>query len=331
MDIIFTMRQVNLRSVDLNLLTVLDALLEERNVTHAAERLGMSQPAVSRALARLRALFQDALLVDGAGGYLLSSRAADLVPALRRTMSGIGGMLESPAFDPANATGRLRLVTPDLYAAVMAPPLLAILSREAPGLDVEFIAPDPTVVDRLESDDIDAILGVIDDAPAGVRRRRLFDDGYVTILRAGHPTAEESLTLDRFLALDHIAISVTGSGPTPIDTILAAMGLTRRVKVLVPNFLAAVEIAARSDLVMTLPESLARTAAGMHRFVLRTPPVDRGRIALSLLWHARHQESPAHIWLRSALVEAAASIDVSHRHRGGTDGSADEDRSETEF
>jgi DNA-binding transcriptional LysR family regulator len=310
MDIMLTMHQVNLRRVDLNLLTVLDALLEERNVTRAAERLGMSQPAASRALARLRALFRDPLLVDGTGGYFLSARAAELAPALRRTLSGIGGMLESPAFDPANATGRLRLVTPDLYAAVMAPPLLAILSREAPGLDVEFIAPDPTVVDRLESDDIHAILGVIDDAPVGVHRRKLFDDGYVTILRADHPATKRALTLDRFLALDHIAINVTGSGPAPLDTLLAAMGRTRRVKVLVPNFLAAVEIAARSDLVMTLPESLARTAAGMHRFVLRTPPVDRGRFALSLLWHVRHQESPAHVWLRAALVEAAAQIEA---------------------
>jgi DNA-binding transcriptional LysR family regulator len=303
------MRQVNLRAVDLNLLTVLDALLDERNVTRAATRLGMSQPAVSRALARLRSLFDDALLVDGPGGYLLSERAEQIVPVLRRTLAGIGDMLDAPAFDPATAAGRLRLPTPDLYAAVIGPPLLAHIGREAPGLDLDIVAPEPAIMGSLEEGTLEAVIGVIDIAPAGIRRRGLFDDGYVTLLRAGHPTAEGALTLERFLELDHIAISVTGIGSTPIDDVLAAAGYKRRVKVKVPNFLAAVEIAARSDLVMTLPESLARMAAGMDRFVMRTPPADPGRFTLSMLWHARNQGSTRHTWLRNAIVHAAAQVD----------------------
>lgn len=308
-----TMHPVNFRGVDLNLLTVLEALLGERNVTRAAQRLGMSQPAVSRALARLRAMFDDELLVDGAGGYRLSARAEELAPVLRRTLAGIGDMLEARTFDPAKATGRLRLVTPDLYAAVVAPPLLAFIDREGPGLDIEFVAPDPTVFDRLDSDGIDAILGVADSAPPGIKRRKLFDDTYVTLLRSGHPATEGPLTLERFLELQHIAISITGAGLAPIDSLLAAMGHARRVRVRVPNFLAAVEIAARSDLVMTLPESLARTAAGMHRFVMRTPPADPGRFALSMFWHARHHGSSAHIWLRNAIVRSVADIDKGGR------------------
>ena len=304
------MRQVNIRRVDLNLLTVLDALLDERNVTRAARRLGMSQPAVSRAFARLRAMFDDDLLVEGAGGYRLSARAEEIVPTLRGTLAAIGEMLEARIFDPVTATGRLRLVTPDLYAAVMTPPLLDIIGREAPGIDLDILAPDPTVVDRLDSDGIDAILGVIDEAPAGVKRRKLFDDGYVTLLRKGHPADKGALTLDGFLALEHIAISVSGTGTTPLDYRLAAMGHARRIKVLVPNFLAAVEIAARSDLVMTLPESLARNAAGMDRFVVKAPPVDPGRFTLSLVWHARHQSAPAHIWLRDVIVRAAARVAI---------------------
>ena len=311
MDIIQSMREVNLRGLDLNLLTVLEALLEERNVTRAAERLGMSQPAASRALARLRAMFGDDLLVDGAGGYRLSARAEEIAPVLRRTLAGVGDMLAARDFHPAAATGRLRLATPDLYAAVMAPPLLDIVGREAPALDLEIVAPDPTVVDRLDADGIDAVLGVVDEAPAGVRRRSLFEDRYVTLLRKGHPSEKGDLTLEGFIALEHTAISVTGAGATPVDSRLSEMGLVRRVKVRVPNFLAAVEIAARSDLVMTLPESLARNAAGMDRFVLKAPPVDPGRFTLSMLWHARHQTSPAHVWLRSVIVRAAARVDLS--------------------
>ena len=303
------MRQVNLRAIDLNLLTVLDALLEERSVTRAASRLGMSQPAVSRALARLRSLFGDALLVDGPGGYLLSERANEILPVLRRTLAGIGDMLDAPAFDPATATGRLRLSTPDLYVAVIGPPLLAHIGREAPGLNLDIVAPEPAIIGSLEEGTLDAVIGVIDDAPSGIKRRGLFDDGYVTLLRAGHPASNHALTLERFLELDHIAISVTGVGSSPVDNLLAASGRNRRVKVRVPNFLAAVEIAARSDLVMTLPESLARMAAGMNRFVMRTPPADPGRFTLSMLWHARHQASPRHVWLRNAIVDAAAQVD----------------------
>jgi len=304
------MHQVNLRGIDLNLLTVLEALLSELNVTRAARRLGMSQPAVSRALARLRTMFDDDLLADGTGGYVLSARAQEILPVLRRTLESVGEMLEKQVFEPASATGRLRLITPDLYAAVMAPPLLEIISREAPGVDLEFVAPDPRSLERLEGDGIEAVLGVIDEAPPGIQRRRLFDDGYVTLLRAGHPVAEGALTLERFVSLEHIAISVTGAGSTPIDDILAAIGLTRRVKVLVPNFLAAVEIAARSDVIMTLPESLARSAAGMNRFVMRPPPIERGRVTLNMFWHARHQKSPAHVWLRNVIVRAAARVDA---------------------
>ncbi len=299
------MREVDLRRIDLNLLVALDALLDERSVTRAAIRLGMSQPAASRALGRLRALFSDALLVDGPGGYLLSARAEDLRPALRQTLAGIGAMLEANAFDPAEATGSVRLLMTDLHAAVLAPRLIARLAVEAPGLDLDILAPGPALMEALETDAADAVIGVIDEAPAGFRRRKLLDDRLVTFMREGHPAATRPFTLERYLALDHIVVSITGRGAAPVDDLLSAMGRSRRVRVRVPNFFAAVEIAACSDLVMTLPESLAQTAAGGSRFVMLPPPVDTGRFALNLLWHARHQDAPRHVWLRRLVVEAA--------------------------
>lgn len=302
------MRQVDLRGVDLNLLVVLEALLEEKNVTRAAHRLGMSQPAASRALGRLRGLLSDPLLVEGRGGYTLSARAEELREALRQIIASIGAMLEASPFDPAAAKGQLRLVMTDLHATVLGPPILARLAAEAPALDLDIVAPVPALMDALAADAVDAVVGVIDEAPSGIRRRKLYDEALVTLMRAGHPAASRKLTLDRFLALDHIVVNVTGAGPAPVDEMLSRMGRVRRVKVRAPNFFSAVEIAARSDLVMTLPASLAHAAAGMARFVALPPPVNPGLFALSLLWHARHQEAPRHIWLRSIIVAAAADM-----------------------
>jgi len=127
-------------------------------------------------------------------------------------------------------------------------------------------------------------------------------------MRADHPAASGKLTLDRFLALEHIVVSVTGVGPAPVDELLARMGRARRVKLRVPNFFAAVEIAARSDLIMTLPSSLAVAAANMGRFVSLPPPLDLGRFTMSLAWHARQQDAPRHIWLRRAIVTATMDM-----------------------
>ena len=304
------MHQVNLRSVDLNLLTILEVLFEERSVTRTGTRLGMSQPAVSRALARLRILFGDPLLVESSGGYVLSERALEIGPALRRSLAEIGDMLEAKDFVAGQATGRVRLATPDLYAAVIMPPLMTRIEREAPQLDLDIVAPGGTFFDRLENGEIDAVLGVIDEAPASFRRRKLFEDAYVMLLRADHPASNGHVTLDQFLTLQHIAISITGSGPSPIDRMLAASGRERRVKVRVPSFLAAVQIAARSDLVVTLPKSLARNAPDMKRFVMKKPPADPGGFTLSMVWHVRNQSSRRHVWLRNAIIDAVAQVDA---------------------
>ncbi|WP_342394677.1 LysR family transcriptional regulator [Sinorhizobium numidicum] len=302
------MRQVDLRKIDINLLVALDALIEEKNVTRAAHRLGMSQPAASRALGRLRTLFADALLADGPGGYVLSARAEEVRPMLRRMLAGIGEMLEASPFNPATATGQIRLLMPDLQAAVIVPRLLARVAGEAPSLDFDIVAPGANGIEALEDNAADAMVALVDEAPAGIRRRHLYDEELVTLMRAEHPAAAGKLTLDRFLALEHIVVSVPGLGPAPVDEALARLGRRRRVKLRVPNFFAAVEIAARADLVMTLPSSLARTAADMRRFVSLVPPLDLGHFAMSLAWHARHHDSPRHKWLRNTIVAAATEM-----------------------
>jgi DNA-binding transcriptional LysR family regulator len=305
------MREVDLHAIDLNLLVILEVLLEERNVTRAAHRLGMSQPATSRALARLRTLFADALLVDGPSGYLLSARAEDMRPTLRRTLAGISQMLQASPFDPATATGCIRLLMPDLQAAVLMPHLLTAIAHEAPALDLDVQTLGRHAMESLENDNADAVVGLIEQAPSGIHRRRLYEERLVTFMRAEHPAAHEELSLDRFLALDHIAVNITGVGPAPVDEALALIGRERRVKVRAPNFFAAMEIAARFDLVMTLPLSLAHVSEAMGRFVSLPPPLHLEKFPMSLAWHARHQDTPKHIWLRRKIVAAAGCLQPS--------------------
>lgn len=303
-----SMRETDLRKADLNLLVVLQALLEERSVTRAAGRLAMSQPAASRALARLRQLFGDALLVEGPGRYLLTARAEEMQPLLRDTLARVSSLLAGSAFDPLQAVGPVRLLMLDLEAAVLGPRLIAALAEQAPGVDLDIVPPGPRPLDALESDAVDAIVGVVTDAPAGIRRRRLYEDRFLTLMRREHPEAGRRLTLERYLDLHHLVVSITGTGPSWVDASLARLGKERRVKVRVASFLAAVEIAAQSDLVMTLPSSLARTAAGMERFVSVTPPLDLGSVVMSLAWHARHQDSPRHVWLRQTITSTVAGL-----------------------
>lgn len=304
---ILTMHQRNLRSVDLNLLVVLDALLAARNVTRAAEALGLSQPATSRALGRLRALLGDKLLVEGAGGYSLTPRAIALEPVLKSVLAEISGMLDARPFDPATAQGRIRLMTPDLHTAGLLSPLLAQIAEAAPGLDMEIPPLQEDPLSALENDRIDAVIGVIDTEKSGIQRRALFDDRYMCLLRADHVMARRGLSMDHFLTLDHVAVAIADVGPTPVDDALAGRGLARRVRVRVPSFLAAMDMVSRSDLVMTLPETLARTADA-KRFAVLPPPLDLPGFTMSLLWHKRYQDAPSHIWLREAIVKAAASL-----------------------
>ncbi len=304
MSSIVRMHETHLRGADLNLLVVLSVLLDERSVTRAAIRLGMSQPAASRALARLRLLFSDTLLVDGPGGYVLTARAEEMRPLLRHTLVGVSALLAGSTFDPMHASGPVRLSMLDLEAAVLAPQLIGSLAAQAPAMDLEVVPPGPRPLDLLEADAVDALIGVVEDAPAGIRKRKLYEDQFVTLMRAEHPAAGRKLTLERFLELDHVVVSITGTGRAWVDEVLARSGRQRRVKVRVPSFFAAVEIAARSDLVMTLPSSLARTAADMRRFVTAHPPLDLGSVVMSLAWHARHQDAPRHVWLRKTIVAA---------------------------
>ncbi len=314
MVVIETMQRahdLNLAAIDLNLLNVLDALLAERHVTRAARRVGLTQSAASHALARLRTLLGDPLLVRGPGGAMLpTARAEALAPILRQALAALeAGLRGEPTFDPASAQRTFHVATGDYHELVLLPRLCAGLADDAPGCDlwVHPIADDPAPA--LIDGTADLALGVWRGRgwPSGIYEKRLFDETFVCVVRRGHPAAAQKLTLARYLALSHLLIAPRGTPGSFVDDALAAIGKRRRVAVAVPHFLVAPHVIASTDLVVTLASRVARTLAKPLGLTLLDPPLDLPGFTASMAWHERAHRDPAQRWLRDRLLAVSAS------------------------
>ncbi|HYH38748.1 MAG TPA: LysR family transcriptional regulator [Azospirillum sp.] len=301
------MREVNLAGIDLNLLVALDALLAERSVTRAADRVGLSQPAMSRVLGRLRALFGDRLLVRSSAGLIPTPRAEALAPRLRAVLAEVGRIVQPPGFDPATVRGTARLAMPDYLGLLVLPALLHRLEREAPGLDIVLAPPRAGTLAELEAGDLDLAVGNFPQVPAGFFGRTVMTDGFACLARRGHPALAEPLTPERFAGLRHALITIRDDrSPGAVDEALARRGLTRRIALRVPNFLAAPLIVAETDLILTLPRRLAHWLAGRADVQVVEPPLELGTFAITQLWHERRRDDPEHAWLRATLAAAIA-------------------------
>ena len=291
------------RSIDLNLLAALDVLLAERNVTRAARRLNLSQPALSAQLARLRALFGDQLLLPAQRGMIPTQRALELQEPLHRALDGLRGVVATgSSFDPAAAELTVSIVASDYvqYAALM--PLAFALAREAPGLRLAFRTIDVSnLVTLMERGEVDLAVMTPETAPGELRMRGLFKERYVAIVRRDNPLVGPSLDLDTFCALDHVIVSPRGGGfAGPTDAALAAHGRARRVVLSAPGFLIVPEIIARSDMVALVPERIARDRTDRLRIL--PPPVPVPGFGMGMVWHDRTTDHPAQQWLRARLL-----------------------------
>jgi DNA-binding transcriptional LysR family regulator len=310
MTYIAAMNEVHLGALDLNLLVTLDALLVERNVTRAASRIGITQSAASHALARLRALTGDELLVRGSGGMTPTTRAEELAAPVRRVLADIAQML-APArtFDPATATMRFAIGTTDYAELVMLPRLVARLAREAPGVELRARNIGADAAGALAAGELDVALSPTRpaDERSGIHARKLFDETFVCVVREGHPLARKRLTLARFAAASHALISPRGEEGGFVDDALARRGLRRRVAVAVPHFLVAPYVVASSDLVLTLARRVADLLAAPLRLAVLAPPPELGvtGFTVSAMWHDRTHDDPARRWLREVLVQEA--------------------------
>ncbi len=303
------MHEVKLRGVDLNLLTVLGALLRHASVTRAAEELGMSQPAVSRALGRLRALLGDALLVRGPTGALIPTpRAQALAPRLEALLAETAELVSREGFDPARLQAVMRLAATDHDTLMLLPRLVPLLAAEAPGLALRVLPITGTTVEELAAGRLDLAFSVLGTPlPASLRQLSLYHDRLVTVLRAGHP-ALAGWSLDGFCALDHILVSITGRGTGAVDDALAGLGRRRRVALWLPHFHAALRMVAQTEMAVTLPRSLALEHGPALGLEVREAPLPLTGFTATAIWPEVLGGAPAHRWLRGRVVAAARGL-----------------------
>lgn len=303
------MREVNLRSVDLNLLVALESLLAERHVTRAAVRAAMSQPAMSRALERLRHTFGDPLLVRAGRAMTLTPRAKELADRLPALMTELRGLIAGTEFVPENYRGRIALLTTDYSSLTVLPAVMQRALAQAPGMRVDVLNATGTFLDELRAGTADVALGVIEDAPAGFYRRSVVEDGYSCLMREGHRLAHAPLTLDAFLAERHALISIIDREAGIVDRTLDALGTPpRTVTLRLPHFVASAAIIAATDMLITLPTRLARHLASRQPLVVSEPPLDLPPFTVSLLWHERTHTDPARQWLRQLIADTGREL-----------------------
>ncbi|MFC0139157.1 LysR family transcriptional regulator [Erwinia mallotivora] len=288
----------DIRTMDLNLLKALDALLDERNVTRAAERLALTQPAVSGMLTRLRDCFSDPLFSRTQRGIVPTPRALELAAPVKQILSDMDALLQPGVFEPENATLTLTIAATDYALKAVVVPFIARLRPLAPGVIVSVVGVDYSqLAGQLERGDVDVALITPDTTPEGLHARNLFDEEYLCVMRHDHSDAAGVLTLERFCELDQVLVSYTGdkfNGAT--DRALALLGRNRRVVMAVNSFLMLPEILAVSDLIAVAPARLMVATPGM---VCKTPPLTIERFSKTLVWHQRTHHNAAHRWLRA--------------------------------
>jgi DNA-binding transcriptional LysR family regulator len=306
---------MNLQSIDLNLLVVLEALVEECSVTRAAKRIGLSQPALSNALARLRRTFDDPLLVRTATGMAPTPTAQELVIPVRQALTHLREALEAKAaFDPATTERTFQVLASDYAEITLIAPLLQALRKDAAALKLHIQRPrsvfEPPSVASL-ADAFDLAVGFYPDPlalDARLHSALLWEEQNVCLASAKHPTIKGKLTLKQFAEAEHVALFYKPQGPGVIDTLLAQKGYTRKIAVQSPHFTSLPFLVAGTDLLATAPERLARRFARQLRLQVLATPFDLPPFRLTLLWHQRHHSDPAHRWLRQTLLAAAQRL-----------------------
>ena len=293
----------HLRAVDLNLLTVLDAVLTERNVTRAAEHLGMTQPAVSNALARLRLLFDDELFLRTGKEMAPTPRALSLQGPLREALDRIRASLGQPEAFDVTAGRTFRLGLDDFGEAVLLPRFLQWTEQIGARvrLDVRR-GPGAVLHDEMRFGKVDLVVDRVVIPGEEFRRERVLDLDLVPLVRRDHPTVGESLTIDEYVALEHAILEPREGQTNLAEHALAVMGRSRRVRVQVPHYLAMPFIVSQSDVVCTLPLPLARLFEQRFPVKVVRCPLPIQPIPLFLMWHACQDSEPAHQWLRSSLL-----------------------------
>ena len=309
---------LNFRTLDLNLLRVFDVVMAERNLTRAAERLSLTQPAVSNALKRLRDAVGEDLLTRVAHGVVPTPRAEALWPEVRAALGRLRTALAPGEFDPRAEPITFRVAMADATVALFMPPLVAQIEQTGALANLRILpltVRDPTP--QLERGDVDLAVGFFPDTVAALlaqgddallRRQRLNEGEYACVMRRDHPLARGPLSVDAYCNAHHLLVSVSGRSQGLADQALAALNRKRRIVLTVNQYFAAGRVVANSDLLTVLPAYFIAATGYRDQLVSRALPFPLPGLQLEMLWHIRNDRSSAHQWLRARLLEAVSTV-----------------------
>ena len=312
---------MNLGRVDLNLLVYLDILLRERNVTRAANHLGLSQPAMSNGLRRLRELFNDPLLVRTKDGMIPTEHAEALQPQVRDILSNIDLALQPQAdFDASSAERVFRIMASDYAESTLLPHILRRLREQAPGITLDIMTPSDVSFDVVEQGKVDLIINRFETMPQSFHQKRLWQDSFSCLLCADNPL-NDRFTLENYLKAQHVWVSKTGMGvgvgvdPSDVqrlgwvDGALAKQNKQRHITVFTRHYQAAMLLAEQSDLIVTLPTKAAELQRENPNVVIKPPPFELPAFELKLAWSGLLQHNQAHQWMRRLIIDEAETLD----------------------
>ncbi|MES2934491.1 MAG: LysR family transcriptional regulator [Pseudomonadota bacterium] len=301
-------------TLDLNLLRVFDAIMIELNLTRAAGRLAMTQPAVSNALKRLRDALGDELLIRTAFGVKPTSRAEALWPTVRRALSELEAVVAPETFDISSVQSTFRMAMADATAALWMPAIIGAIERDAPGLNARMVPlttsePRPMLI----RGDIDLAIGFFPGVAAqlaggqgvamsSIRHERLYSGHYVCVMRKDHPLSHGELSLDAYCAANHLLVSLSGRARGLVDEALAQVGRERNIRLTVNQFFTAGRVVAQSDLITVLPFHLIASTGLTDALIAKTLPFSLPDVNIDMLWHERDARSNVHKWLRGLFT-----------------------------
>jgi DNA-binding transcriptional LysR family regulator len=311
---------MNLKSIDLNLLVYLDVLLRKRNVTRAAESLGISQPAMSNALQRLRTLFSDPLLVRTRSGMSPTERAEQLRPLIREIVASIEKAVESDkGFDASSADRVFRISVSDYGESTLLPHLLRRMRSEAPNITLDILTPSDVSYQDLEHGNVDMVINRFDELPGSFHQKTIWRDGFSCLI-SHHNPIRNHFDLENYLEASHVWVSKTGMGigvgvePGAsqqlgwVDDALAKLGKTRRIRVFTRHYQAAMKLAELRDLIITVPSKAANLLKDHPDIIILPPPFEIPEIELKMAWSPLLQHNPAHQWLRRLITQVTREV-----------------------
>lgn len=299
---------MNNGQIDLNLLVVFDAVMDELNTTRAAKRLSITQPAVSNALKRLRYLLGEQLFVKVPSGVSPTAKAIEIWLPIRDALAQIKQTLDPRAFDPAKSTIRFTFVVTDYIAtstvSFFLPKVLKRIEQCAPNINLRFFTTKNTKASKfLEQGEADMALGVFQNPEDRLRTHTLLKEEYKCVMRYDHLLANQDLTLEKYVQAKHILVSLTGETTDYVDRILEVEGLKRRISLIIAQHSIAPICIANSDLIGTLPSRTASSSGLEDQLCFLEPPIELKSMPVKLMWHERNQQNLAHMWMRDLLIE----------------------------